>query len=83
MPRDGRVTRRWMGNVERFRMTQLPSLYLDAFSSNVDSAIYFRFRTDGATCVSALFGRQIIMALFPSDHDAVVRFQIGGLVRKL
>ena len=64
-------------------MTQLPSLYLDAFSSNVDSAIYFRFRTDGATCVSALFGFNFLRVLFPSDVNAAVRFRIGGPVRKI
>ena len=61
----------------------LPSLYLDAFSSNRLFRDSLPVSVDGATCVSALFRRQIIMTVFRSDHDAVVRIPIGGLVRKL
>ena len=38
-------------------------------------------RLPGEACVSAIFGITFLMVLFSSDHDGVVGFWIGGLVR--
>ena len=37
----------------------------------------------GATCVSALSRLKSLKVLFHWEHDAVVRFRIGGPVRKI
>ena len=40
-------------------------------------------RLPGDACVSAIFRITFLILLFSSDHDAVLRFRIGGVFREI